>query len=127
MATHTHTTRSPTLAPPPLSRRGLLSGATAAALAGTALATSAHAEPPGDDNELLRLSAEFEAVTRRHNGLWQWRVWNQGGCLQGVNYIEDDDDREAAAGIFEERLSEMLDGMLEHSPTTLAGCQAAHR
>ena len=92
MATHVLNTTS---------RRHVFAALSGAAVAGGALVLAMPTEQPAipiirprADAELIALCARFEDLQKQANALWSWR---KGAVnVHGPNFIEDDDEREAA-------------------------------
>ena len=106
----------------PTTRRGLIG----AALAGVAVGGAApFVLPDHPDAKLLSLCAELEAVQRRINGLWAWRV--DGVSRSTASFIEDDDEREAIVTALEEELWPIHLQIYDLRATTIDGMRAKAR
>ncbi len=98
-----------------------------AALAGVAVGGAApFLLPDHPDAALLALCAEFETVQRTYNGLWTWRLGG-GRYVEGPNYIVDDDERDEAAGVVEDRAWEISNRIFDMHAHTIDGLRAKAR
>ena len=79
------------------------------------------------DAEMLTLCADFEAIVRRFNGLWAWRIWGTDQELRGPRYIHDDDERGKAMEPLQKRMSDLSAAIVASPPVTLAGFRAVAR
>ncbi len=116
------------------SRRHILAALSGAAFAGGALVLAMPTEAPatvktsatvGDDTVLLTLCAQFEVLQKTANDLWSWRI--NGVNVRGPDFIEDDDEREAALKPIDAALDPLVDKICALVPTTFAGFRAVAR
>jgi len=97
-------------------RRALLTGSVAAVAAmATGVAVSAGAVPANPDAELVALCADFDALERRIDALFE-----------GVSAL-DFDAADAAACVIEVDQRRVLDRICTLTPTTDEGCRAVAR
>jgi len=95
-------------------RRGLLGGAAALAVAPIAPVMSAHPHP---DRELIAVCAEFDAIERYINSHY----------AGGSRKIEDDDERDVAIAPFQEAQEPLLERIVALLATTPDGFMARAR
>ena len=106
----------------PTTRRGLIGAALAGVAVGGAIP---FVLPDHPDAKLFALCGEFEALQRRINGMWSWRV--DGISRSTSAFIEDDDERDIAVTAMEAQVWPIHLQIYEQRATTLEGLRAKAR
>jgi len=103
----------------PPSRRVFLG---AAILTSLAASKAASAKPGHPDAKLLGLLGRFAALQREINGYWVCGIGENAS--RGPNYIEDEDEREAATVSLIAQQDPIIDQVCALRPATIEGCHA---